>query len=100
MVDIDQAELDKMGTCLELGICADAKLFIGELLRQLKPFRRGAIANWKNRCEAWKLRYPLTAPDSGAHSGLISMYGFTETLCRILPADSLVVIDWKRWIVV
>lgn len=91
MVDIDQAELDKMGTCLELGICADAKLFIGELLRQLKPFRRGAIANWKNRCEAWKLRYPLTAPDSGAHSGLISMYGFTETLCRILPADSLVV---------
>lgn len=92
MVDIDASELAKLAPWLDLPICADAGAFLAELLTQARhAYRPRDTGPWKARCEDWKQRYPLTVPDCGAVKNRISMYRFTETLCRLLPERALMV---------
>ena len=46
MVDIDQAEIRKMGTNIDLAICADAKAFIMEFLNQINTVLPKKRLNW------------------------------------------------------
>ncbi len=91
MVDIDAAELKKLEPFLSMSVCADAKLFIEELLRQSRSLQKPDWSAWRARCEDWKRRYPLIEPNHRSQSGLVSMYFFTEVLCEQLPEGSLVV---------
>src|ERR1700678_144956 len=53
-VDIDRAELAKLEPYLQQPICADAKAFLEELLRQKDSIRLGDHSAWDARWGGWK----------------------------------------------
>ena len=91
MVDIDRAELDKMGTSVHLPICADAGDFMRELLRQAGGVREVERSAWKERCLDWKLRYPVVQPEHRDPRGLVSVYNFSDVLSEELSEGAYIV---------
>jgi acetolactate synthase-1/2/3 large subunit len=95
MVDIDPAEIEKLGACIDLAIVADAADFIEEVLAcavAMPPPRQP----WIERCHAWRREYPFVLPEHRKRSdGKISTYAFSEILTEecgpndiILPGSS------------
>jgi len=91
MVDIDPAEIAKLGGVIHTGICADAKAFFGELLRQKGSVRNADRSAWTERCADWKQRYPLVQPEHRAPKQRVSTYYLAEILSEeVGPDDCLV----------
>jgi acetolactate synthase I/II/III large subunit len=93
MVDIDPAELAKMGGSVATKVHADAGRFLRALLDRkasICPADPRARAEWKRRCKDWKARYPVVQP---AHRvpGPVSVYHFSEVLSDLLAEDNCLV---------
>ncbi len=91
MVDIDPAELAKMGDSIQHKICCDAGDFIRALLARrsgIKPRDRSA---WLNRCEQWKTRYPIVTAEHRKPSGRASVYYLSEVLASELKENDYIV---------
>jgi acetolactate synthase I/II/III large subunit len=89
MVDIDPAEISKMGTTIDVPIAADAGAFIDSMLRHVgarDTYRRDA---WLARCRDWRTRYPLLRREHTATSGEVSMYYFSDVLSDELTGDDV-----------
>lgn len=94
MVDVDEAEIRKPSLHVDLGIVADARLFIAEaLLRLGKSGSRGDVSEWVIRCREWKARYPVALPEYADLSSGINSFYFVDLLSDKLPADAVVVTD-------
>jgi acetolactate synthase-1/2/3 large subunit len=90
MVNIDAADIRKLGKLIELGVQADAKLFLSELLSlrsELKPPDRTA---WLERCRNWQARYPFVQAEQRLQRSGISMYAFSELLADLLSEGDVV----------
>jgi acetolactate synthase I/II/III large subunit len=90
MVNIDAADIRKLGKLIELGIQADAKVFLSELLSlrtELKPPDRTA---WIERCRSWQARYPFVQAEQRLQRSGISMYAFSELLADLLSEGDVV----------
>lgn len=85
VVDIDPAELRKLEGAIDNPICADARAFIDQMLRQA-----GAVLDkqtdtdknrpaWIKRCQDWKARYPIVLPEHRS-PGLVSLYHLAEVI--------------------
>jgi acetolactate synthase-1/2/3 large subunit len=83
MVDIDPAELAKMGGSVQKKVCADAGEFIREMLRQKDSIRRPCRNGWKTRCSDWKERYPLVLEEHRA-PGPVSIYNLADVVSEEL----------------
>ena len=81
VVDIDPAELRKLEGAIDNPICADARAFIDELLRQAAPAldKNKDRSPWLDRCQDWKARYPIVSPEHRA-AGLVSVYHLAEVI--------------------
>ncbi len=90
MVNIDPAEIKKLGEHIHLPIVADAKQFIVEVERHAPLQPPAAQAPWVARCQDWKTRYPFVLPEHRQPTGGISMYGFSEALCDLLDGNDVV----------
>jgi acetolactate synthase-1/2/3 large subunit len=91
MVDIDPAELDKMGETVDQPVLADAGAFIREMLRQRAAIEPRDRTPWKRRCAEWKARYPVVTEEHRHASGPVSVYHFAEVLAEELaPGDFIV----------
>lgn len=86
MVDIDPAELGKMGDSVQTRICADAGAFLRELLRQGHAIARRDRSPWKQRCAQWKKSYPLVREEH-RQPGLVSCYYLADVLSEVLERD-------------
>jgi acetolactate synthase-1/2/3 large subunit len=91
MVDIDPAELRKMGESVNRPIQADAGAFMRALLAQAGTIRRPDRTAWKERCTEWKRRYPIVHPEHRAGSGPISVYHLSEVLSQELGEGDFIV---------
>jgi acetolactate synthase-1/2/3 large subunit len=91
MVDIDPSEIAKLSKYLDLGICCDAKDFIGELTRATENAPQPARAAWHKRCAEWKARYPILLPEHTIDEGPVSTYFLADCLSELLPADTPIV---------
>lgn len=91
VVDIDQAEISKLGDLPDLAIHADAGEFIRELLDALDRFSDFDYADWISRCTVWKDRYPIVLPEHRKPDKYINTYAFTEVLCEALEAGDLLI---------
>jgi len=100
-VDVDPVELQKPTFRPDEGICADAQVFLRELLRQLEkdPFfersSRPEWQAWRDWCAERQRRYPVV-PDTWKQAHpvdptLINPYHFCETLGRCLESGDVVV---------
>jgi acetolactate synthase-1/2/3 large subunit len=83
MVDIDPAELAKMGDIIHTPVCADAGDFMREMLAQQNKIVRQPRAEWKQRCADWRTRYPLVLPEHKA-PGRVSVYNMSEMMSGLL----------------
>jgi acetolactate synthase-1/2/3 large subunit len=91
MVDIDEAEIRKMKTPLEVAIQADAGAFIQALLRRADQIDRKDTSDWLKRCLEWKEKYPVVQPEYRAEKEYVNTYVFSEAMHEALPEDELIV---------
>ena len=84
MVDIDPAELKKMGDSIHFPICADAGDFMRAMLAQAAGIEKKERAVWKRRCADWRQRYPLVLPEHKVPESRVSAYNFAEVMSGIL----------------
>jgi acetolactate synthase-1/2/3 large subunit len=94
MVEIDPPELAKMGTSVCTKICADAGDFMRALLArsaEIRPAHAAARTDWKDRCAAWKVRYPVVLPEHRAPKGRVSVYHLSDVLSDELRDDDYIV---------
>ena len=91
-VDIDAAELNKLAPYVQQPICADAKTFLTELLRQRDSIRSKDRSPWDTRCANWKTHYPVVTDEHRKLEGLVSIFNLAEVLGHAVdPKDRLVV---------
>ena len=91
-VDIDPAELQKLAPYLEQPICADAKVFLTELLKHKDKLKPRNFKPWLDRCADWKTRYPVVTDEHRKPEGLVSIFNLAEVLgTEVKPEDRLVV---------
>ncbi len=90
MVNIDEAEIRKLKSHIDLPLCLDAKTFIGALLAAGGRIRTGGRAAWLERVETWKARYPFVLPEHYAEQSAISVYAFAALLSEELAGEHIV----------
>jgi acetolactate synthase-1/2/3 large subunit len=91
VVDIDPAELAKLDGHLAQPICADAKDFLAELLRQSPAIALSDHSAWDKRCTCWKVKYPVVTAEHRRPDGEVSIFHLAEVIgteCK--PHDALV----------
>jgi acetolactate synthase-1/2/3 large subunit len=91
MVDIDPAEIGKIGEYIAVPICADARDFLKELLAQGIDTPASRYGDWKSRCAEWKTKYPIVLPEHRDSQDRVSMFNFTEILSEELDEGDLIV---------
>ncbi|HZZ40421.1 MAG TPA: thiamine pyrophosphate-binding protein [Acidobacteriaceae bacterium] len=90
-VDIDPAELAKLHPHLQQPICADARDFLLELLRQKDKIRLRDHSAWDLRCAAWKTRYPVVTDEHRKPDSKVSIYNLAEVIGTESRPDDLLV---------
>ena len=91
LVDVDPAELGKIDTEIQVPVCADASMFIGEFLRQagrLKPIDR---SRWVERARQWSERYPVVLPEYWDATGAVNTYVLMDVLSDELSETDVIV---------
>jgi acetolactate synthase-1/2/3 large subunit len=90
-VDIDAAELAKLHPHLQQPICADAKAFLKELLRQKDSIRLRDHSAWDTRCAAWKTHYPVVTDEHRNPDSRVSIFHLAEVIGTESNPDDLLV---------
>ena len=90
-VDIDAAELQKLHPHLQQPICADARLFLAELLRQRASIRSLDRSAWDARCAGWKTRYPVVTDEHRNPDSKVSIFHLAEVIGTESNPDDLLV---------
>jgi acetolactate synthase-1/2/3 large subunit len=91
MVDVDPGELGKLSEFMDATICADAGMFMREILRQrgtIKPRDRGG---WLTKCADWKTHYPIVQDEHRAAQGRVSIYHLSEIIGEEATSEDQVV---------
>ncbi len=90
MVNIDPAEMRKLGPVIDLAVEADAKRFLEEMLALQNKVEPRDRAPWLDRCRQWQARYPFVQPEQRAETRGISMYAFSDILAEELSEGDMV----------
>jgi len=90
-IDIDAAELAKLEPHLQQPICADAKAFLEELLRQKDSIHLRDHSAWDARCAGWKTRYPVVTDEHRNPASKVSIFHLAEVIGTESNPDDLLV---------
>jgi acetolactate synthase I/II/III large subunit len=91
VVDIDAAEIDKLGNMPDLKVVSDAKDFITQLSRAVEARPQPQYEEWIARCTVWKQKYPVVLPEFSETTGYANTYVFTEILCEELVGTDMLI---------
>jgi acetolactate synthase-1/2/3 large subunit len=91
VVDIDPAELQKLQPHLQQPICADARAFLAEMLRQKAAIKPRVRAAWDGRCADWKTRYPVVTAEHREPESKVSIFHLAEVIGNESRSDDLLV---------
>lgn len=93
-VDIDEAELKKMKTHIDVEICVDAKEFLKEMLRQMavQGIGRLTVEPWLAQCKKWQKEYPVVL-DSYLEKRVdgVDTYAFIQALSEVMAEGDILV---------
>lgn len=95
MLDIDQTEIAKFGRLgrqIDLGINKNAKLFMQAMIRYVRGQRLPSFANWVQRIQAWKAKYPACLPEYANEQG-VNPYWFVKQLSNLLNEGEVIFSD-------
>jgi acetolactate synthase-1/2/3 large subunit len=90
VVDIDPAEIAKLGMRIDVDIVADAGDFLRELLRQTIEETPAPPVDWLQRVREWKERYPVVLSEHERKAEFLSTYRFSQVLSRALEEHEIV----------
>lgn len=90
VVDIDAAEIEKLGDMPDQAFVCDAGAFIDGLLATTQSLSLDYSA-WRTRCTGWKNKYPVVLPEYHESKGFVNSYVFTEMLCESLQGDDMII---------
>jgi len=93
IVDIDPAELKKPSLDPDLPIQADAREFMLELLAQLKDLKPFEVSSWLQRCQGWKLNYPVVLPEYKECKDAVNSFYFIQVLSEKLDEKAVIITD-------
>jgi len=90
-VDIDGAELKKLYPHIQQPICAHARAFLKELLRQKDSIKMRDHSAWNARCADWKTRYPVVTDEHRKPDSRVSIFHLAELIGNESSPDDLLV---------
>ncbi|MHA3902461.1 thiamine pyrophosphate-binding protein [Castellaniella sp. WN] len=90
VVDVDQAELNKLGDMPDQTFLCDAGDFMRTLLEASRE-KAFSFSGWAVRCQEWKDKYPVVLSDYKNEREFINTYVFTEVLCDALAENDVIV---------
>jgi len=91
IVDIDEEELKKPTFTPDIGICADAKLFVVQLTKGLSEVSLPDWSLWRQWNLERKNKYPAYLPEYEFLPEKVHPYHFIHTLTRLLNEQDIVV---------
>jgi len=91
VVDIDKAEMEKLGDLPDMAVVCDARAFIDGLLEQFGEQEVFDYSDWVKRCALWRTMYPVVLPEYREQTGFVNSYVFAETLCDELDQNDLII---------
>lgn len=91
-VDVDPAELAKLEPFFQEPICADARDFIEEVLRQKDRINRAPFTQWFDTCARWKTSYPVVTEEHRRPHGHVSIFNLAEVIGREVSPDAKLVV--------
>lgn len=90
VVDIDPAEIEKLGDMPDQSFVCDAGAFIEGLLARTEG-QTFDYSPWRERCTGWKNKYPVVLPEYHEKQGFVNSYVFTEMLCDALQGSDMII---------
>jgi acetolactate synthase-1/2/3 large subunit len=90
MVNIDLAEIQKLGSAIDITVQADAKLFIEEIVNNSQNIKQRNRSSWLKRCQVWKEKYPFVLPEHRTQTGKISIYAFAEIISQEISGSTVI----------
>jgi acetolactate synthase-1/2/3 large subunit len=91
VVDVDEAEIRKLGDTIAVGAAVDAREFLQALLARRDAVATRDRASWLERVRAWKARYPVVLPEYWDYTDGVSNYVLVDVLGDEMTADDLLV---------
>ncbi len=97
VVDIDEAEINKLQIPLELAVVGDVKVFIQAFLGQLSVSQTKvpSFDGWKAQIRDLRAKYPLNPKPENANGKVpkdeISTYELVASICKNAPLETVVV---------
>jgi acetolactate synthase I/II/III large subunit len=91
VVDIDNAEIAKIDTNIDVSINADAKEFLTAFIGKMGDGAVRNRADWLLRCEKWKRQYPVILPEYLRPELFVNPYALMDMLSEILDEDDVIV---------
>jgi len=91
IVEIDEAEINKLDMIIDLPVCADVGCFLRELLAQKGAVLDKDRSSWLSRCEQWKKRYPVILPEYWDEKKGVNNYVLIDVLSAEMQADDLLI---------
>jgi len=91
IVEIDEAEINKLDMIIDLPVCADVGCFLRELLAQKGAVLDKDRSSWLSRCEQWKKRYSVILPEYWDEKKGVNNYVLIDVLSAEMQADDLLI---------
>ena len=91
MVDIDKAEIDKLGDSVDYSINSDVKLFLEEINNKSSGINFPSWDNWINYCDDLKKRNPIVVESQEKNP--IDLYYFMKILGELSHERNVLVTD-------
>jgi acetolactate synthase-1/2/3 large subunit len=88
VVDIDGAEISKLGFLVDVPVVSDAGVFINSVINS--NLRWDSSSDWLNQISQWHQHYPLIQEDQLDPGQPLSAYNFSNALCDQLSGDDII----------
>lgn len=91
IVDIDETEIRKIATVIDVPVAADAKNFLNEFIKKLNVVKQKDRSLWMLKCREWKKKYPVVLPEYLKPAEYVNTYALIDVLSDILTGEDLIV---------
>jgi acetolactate synthase-1/2/3 large subunit len=91
IIDIDPAEISKLDMDIEVPICADARLFIKELIRVKARIAGRDRSNWMKKCKEWQKKYPVVLHEYRKQKHCVNDYVLIDLLSDLMNSEDLLI---------
>lgn len=91
IVDIDEAEIKKIDTKIDVPVVSDAKEFLVEFINKIDMVKPKDRSAWLSRCKEWKMKYPVILPEYLEPAEYVNTYALIDALSDLLSSEDVIV---------